>query len=116
MAIANLYLQRGDVKFISCNEDAFDMVGGKKMPSGGTIIQAMVYGLNDAQSSKRPEMPTLIGKPNPFAWQLIREEHGLADDVRGMMIGDRMDTDICFGNRAGLDTCLVMTGCTESRD
>ena len=32
------------------------------------------------------------------------------------MLGDRMDTDILFGFQAGIDTCLVMSGCTESQE
>lgn len=30
------------------------------------------------------------------------------------MIGDRPDTDIAFGNAAGVDTCLVMTGVVKN--
>lgn len=56
-----------------------------------------------------------MGKPNPYAWHLICREHGIKDSSKAIMIGDRMDTDILFGNRAGIDTCLVMTGCTESQ-
>jgi ribonucleotide monophosphatase NagD (HAD superfamily) len=91
------------------------MVKGKKMPAAGSIVQAMLEGLNDAHDPEStPKKPTCLGKPNPFAWDLIREEHELPENTRGLMIGDRMDTDILFGNRAGLDTCLVMTGCTSS--
>lgn len=30
------------------------------------------------------------------------------------MIGDRPDTDIAFGNAAGVHTCLVMTGVVKN--
>ena len=56
-----------------------------------------------------------MGKPNPYVWHLICREHGITDSSKAIMIGDRMDTDIVFGNRAGIDTCLVMTGCTVSQ-
>lgn len=60
-----------------------------------------------------PERPLVIGKPNPFAWELIQKEHQLTG-CKAIMIGDRMDTDIKFGNNAKIDTCLVLSGCTET--
>jgi ribonucleotide monophosphatase NagD (HAD superfamily) len=32
------------------------------------------------------------------------------------MIGDRPNTDICFGKQAGVNTCLVMTGVVNGID
>jgi len=52
----------------------------------------------------------LIGKPNPFMIDLIKEEHSLAPGSRSVMIGDRPNTDIMFGKEAGIDTCLVLSG------
>jgi len=52
----------------------------------------------------------LIGKPNPFTIDLIKEEHGLSSDSRAVMIGDRPNTDILFGKAGGLDQCLVLSG------
>jgi ribonucleotide monophosphatase NagD (HAD superfamily) len=31
-------------------------------------------------------------------------------DKRVLMVGDRPNTDIAFGNASKIDTCLVMTG------
>ena len=33
-----------------------------------------------------------------------------------VMIGDRLDTDILFGNSSGVDTCLVFTGVTHGQE
>jgi ribonucleotide monophosphatase NagD (HAD superfamily) len=33
-----------------------------------------------------------------------------------MMIGDRLDTDIAFGNGGGLSTLLVLSGTTTEED
>lgn len=32
------------------------------------------------------------------------------------LTGDRLDTDIAFGNRAGIHTCLVMSGVTSKAE
>ncbi len=36
--------------------------------------------------------------------------------AEAVMIGDRMDTDIIAGIETGLDTVLVLTGCTSVSD
>ncbi len=64
-------------------------------------------------NENQPERPLVIGKPNPFSWELIKIEHQLTG-CRAIMIGDRMDTDIKFGYNAQIDTCLVLSGCTET--
>lgn len=51
----------------------------------------------------------LVGKPNPFTFNIINEKFGVGKQ-RTIMIGDRPNTDIAFGNACGIDTCLVMTG------
>lgn len=40
MAVASSYIQAG-AKYIATNEDKYIMVGGKKMPGGGTIVNAI---------------------------------------------------------------------------
>ena len=107
MAMANLCIQAGKAKFFATNDDPFDMVGGRKSPGAGAMVSSIHLSLNDDVT------PTVIGKPSPYAFQLICREHGIQGSS-AVMIGDRLDTDILFGNRAGIKTCLVMTGCTES--
>jgi len=40
-------------------------------------------------------------------------------DLKGkkvLMVGDRPNTDIAFGNASGIDTCLVMTGVVKDEE
>ena len=50
-----------------------------------------------------------LGKPNPDYARLIAEWNGI-DLKRTVMFGDRLDTDIEMGNRAGMGSCFVLTG------
>ena len=108
LAMANLAIQTGKAKFFACNEDAYDFIDGLKSPGAGAMVEAIFLSLNQVGR------PTVIGKPNSFAWELIRQEHSVS--LKALMLGDRLDTDILFGNRAGLATCLVLSGVVRFLD
>ena len=52
-----------------------------------------------------------IGKPNPLMMRSALKMLG-CHSAEAVMIGDRMDTDISAGIETGLDTVLVLTGCS----
>ena len=56
-----------------------------------------------------------VGKPNPL---MMRTGLRLLDvhSEEAVMVGDRMDTDIVAGIESGLDTVLVLSGCTQRED
>ena len=58
----------------------------------------------------------MIGKPNPFTYELIKDEHNFSANSRSLMIGDRPNTDIAFGKAIGIDQCLVLSGVVRSLD
>ena len=45
----------------------------------------------------------------------MMEEYNLNGNET-MMVGDRLDTDIKFGNSAGMKSSLVLTGCTTMKE
>lgn len=51
----------------------------------------------------------MAGKPSSDLSALLVEEFGV-DPAKSVMIGDRLDTDIAFGNSCGMSTLLVLTG------
>ena len=61
----------------------------------------------NAGSTKRE--PTVVGKPAEFMLANIAETFGLKRD-QICMVGDRLDTDILFGQHGGLTTMLVLSG------
>ena len=56
--------------------------------------------------------PTVVGKPAGFLLEHIMEQHSLSKE-QICMVGDRLDTDIEWGNAHGFATALVMTGVTS---
>lgn len=57
----------------------------------------------------------VVGKPNPLLIHQLMDQNGLAASST-LMVGDRLDTDIMFGNGGGISTALVLTGVSEMID
>lgn len=57
--------------------------------------------------------PVIIGKPEPYLFQHALERLGVGAEGT-VVIGDRLETDILGGQRAGLRTALVLTGVTTA--
>ena len=94
--------------FISTNQDSTLPTGGHLLPGAGSCV-AMI-----ATSSGRT--PINIGKPEVQMLRLAIEKFNL-DPARVLMIGDRLDTDILFGLRGGVQTLFVAeTGINRRRD
>jgi 4-nitrophenyl phosphatase len=101
MDSAMQHLRRG-ATFVATNRDAtFPMEGGRLQPGAGSIIAAL--------ETCGGVAPFVVGKPNPFLIETIVQEAGIAPEET-LVVGDRMDTDIESGRRAGCDTYLVLTG------
>ncbi len=56
-----------------------------------------------------------VGKPNPLMMRTGLKLLGV-HSAEAVMVGDRMDTDIIAGIETGLDTVLVLTGCTSREE
>ncbi len=54
----------------------------------------------------------VAGKPNPHLVRLLLEETGF-EPSEAIVVGDRVDTDLECGRRAGCATALVLTGVTN---
>jgi 4-nitrophenyl phosphatase len=72
-------------------------------PGAGSILAAI--------QTASDTNPIIIGKPSPVLFQMAIEHHHLQPE-NVMMVGDRLDTDILGGQRAGLYTALVLSGVT----
>lgn len=94
-------------KFIATNRDATLPTENGLLPGSGAIIRAI-----EECTGKEAEV---VGKPNPLGLELIMKERNVCrEDV--IVIGDRIETDILLGKKAGVKTILVLTGVTGKED
>jgi 4-nitrophenyl phosphatase len=97
-------LIRGGARFIATNLDPTNPSEEGLLPGTGAMIAA----LETASEVK----PRSIGKPEPIMYQLAMEEMGARPEATAA-IGDRVDTDILGGQRAGLTTICVLSGSSD---
>ncbi|CUG62955.1 Hypothetical protein, putative [Bodo saltans] len=111
IAVAGLVLQQPNVRFVATNEDPQYPVGmdGVLVPGAGTGIAAL-----STVSGRSPDI--VCGKPHLHMMKLLFERENIKDPRRCLMIGDRLSTDIAFGNGAGCQTMLVLTGCEGPKE
>lgn len=97
----------GGCHFVCTNEDVTFPTKNGLFPGAGSVWA----GLRDA--SRRD--PIIVGKPNQPMIDTLFASTDL-DPHRTLMVGDRLNTDILFGQRGGIDTMLVLTGVNQLDD
>jgi 4-nitrophenyl phosphatase len=97
-------LIRGGARFIATNLDPTQPSGEGLLPGTGAMIAAL-----EAASGVRAEG---IGKPEPTMYQLAMDQMGACPKTTAA-IGDRVDTDILGGKRAGIITICVLSGSSD---
>lgn len=100
MARANHWIRQG-VPFIGTNPDKTFPVPDGLAPGAGSILAAI-----EAASGVQP---VIIGKPSPYLYQIAMEQIGVSPQET-LAVGDRLETDILGGQRAGMRTALVLSG------
>ena len=97
---ATIAIRNGAV-FIGTNADKTYPLEKDLIPGAGSILASLIAA-TDVQ-------PIVIGKPEPAMFQQsLAALNAKAEDTA--MLGDRPETDILGGHRAGLATILVLTG------
>lgn len=98
LAEASYAIQRG-AHWVATNTDLSIPRAQGIAPGNGSLVQAITLATGVT--------PPSAGKPEPVLFQWAAEKLGAR---RPLVVGDRMDTDILGGNRAGFTTALVLTG------
>jgi 4-nitrophenyl phosphatase len=98
---------RDGARFIATNADATLPHESGVQPGAGSIVAAI--------ATASGVQPLVIGKPETLMMTKGVEGLGVAPGD-AIMIGDRLDTDVLAGHRAGLLTGLVLTGVARRED
>jgi phosphoglycolate/pyridoxal phosphate phosphatase family enzyme len=108
LSYASLHLQRNPgCVFVATNRDAYDRLPDRNIPGNGAMVAAI-----EASGDFETHM---TGKPSKWLVNRLIDRHNL-DRSRTCMVGDRLDTDIAFGNNGDITSVLVLTGCTTPND
>lgn len=99
---------RGGAELIAANPDPNCPIPGDVIPDTWAMVKAI-----EAASGVAPS--AVIGKPSSYFAAKVLEWSGLSAE-RCLMIGDRLETDIRFGEENGMRTALVLTGVATARD
>ena len=91
LSAANAAIRAG-ATFIATNGDATLPTENGLAPGCGSILAAI--------STSTGVLPTVIGKPEPIMLEMALHRMGVKADET-VMVGDRLDTDILAGRRAG---------------
>ncbi len=104
MMIANFALRNG-AHFYTTNRDATFPTPDGPVPATGACLAGIEVASGLSAIS--------IGKPEPGMYEVARS---LLGSGRMVMVGDRLDSDIEGGKRAGIGTVLVLTGVTTREE
>jgi 4-nitrophenyl phosphatase len=106
LAQATRFIRRG-ARFIGTNPDK-TWPGENEITPGAGAILAFLEAATEVK-------PFIVSKPEPIMFQLAIARLGSQPETT-VMIGDRLETDILGGQRAGFKTVFVLSGVSTEAD
>ncbi len=107
LMIAQRCILEGKAQFYATNADTtLPVINGLK-PGAGVMVNAV-----KTCTGRSPIK--IFGKPQPDGINLIIKDLKIKPD-QAIIFGDRLETDIIAGNRAGIKTAMVLTGITTKK-
>lgn len=103
LAEASFALHTG-IPWVATNTDWTIPVARGIAPGNGTLVSAVHLAVG--------RLPVFAGKPEAAIFEVATERFGARNPL---VVGDRLDTDIMGGKRAGLATALVLTGIDRAK-
>lgn len=102
MMKAASYLNDPSILFIGTNTDERFPMPNFVVPGTGSMVKAI--------ETCAERKPIVMGKPENYLCEIFFKEEIKRDPSKFLMIGDRLNTDIWFGNNNKFQTLLVETG------
>jgi NagD protein len=102
--IAHQAIKKG-AHFVATNPDRACPVEGGEIPDCAAMIGAV-------EGSTGKEVEVIVGKPSDIMIRVAVQTMGLSPEAC-LLTGDRLETDILMGKKAGMATALVLTGVTR---
>ena len=108
LAFAQKCILEGNAKFYATNADTSLPVAAGLLPGAGVMVNAV-------ETCTNQKAVKIFGKPNPEGiFSILKGTN--SNPRRSVIFGDRLNTDILAGNRAGINTALVLTGVTKTSE
>lgn len=104
-----LQASKRGARLVATNPDRTCPVDGGEIPDCAAMIGAV-------EGATGRQVEAIVGKPSPLTIEAALARLGGLPASAVLMVGDRLETDIQMGNRAGMDTALVLTGVTRRED
>ncbi|MGM0604494.1 MAG: HAD-IIA family hydrolase [Halobacteriota archaeon] len=104
---ALVVLEDSAVPFVGTDPDVVIPTSDGVVPGSGAIIGAIATVVG-----REPDV--ICGKPSEHTVQMAIDRLGDVHPRECLVVGDRLDTDIRLGERAGMTTVLVKTGVTDN--
>jgi len=101
LTAAMRHVRSGAALYATNPDTTYPVEGGLLIPGAGSLVAAV--------AAASGVTPLVIGKPSPYLVELVLAEAGVSAS-EAVMVGDRLDTDIESGRRAGTGIALMMTG------
>lgn len=99
----------GETVFLGTDPDVtFPGDDGQPIPGSGAVLNA-IAGVIEQEPDR------ILGKPSSIAADAALDRLG-HDPAECLVVGDRLNTDIALGERAGMQTVLVRTGVTDDTE
>lgn len=99
---------RDDIEIIATNPDNTCPIAGGEVPDAASMIAAV-------EAAGERKIDKIMGKPSEHMIKTAIAAMGFDRQDQShnfLMLGDRLQTDIKMGIRAGIDTALVLSGVT----
>ncbi len=105
---AALWALQDGAALVGTDPDRTIPTEGRDLPGSGAVVGAVSH-----VADRTPDV--VLGKPSETAQRIVRERLGLPPEDC-LVVGDRLDTDVALGARAGMETALVLTGVATRAD